>query len=307
MSKKKALITGITGQDGAYLTRFLLTKDYQVFGLLSENSNYNNFSNFSKLSINEKSITKIFFSDLDNTLEDGFEIYNLAGQSSVGLSWEIPVETFDSNTTYYLKLLEKCRNKKVRILQASSAEMYGNKGAIALQEEMAMEPVSPYGLSKFCSHQLGKMYRNKKEYWITNAIFFNHESPLRDDRFVLKKVIKGVKQILNNEITTIELGNIIVTRDWGFAEDYVEVMWKLLQLDEPLDVNVATGKAQQLKDVINALFFHFGIKNPEKYITISKELYRPDEMPTMMADITRLKGLGIDLESLSIDNIKRLI
>lgn len=305
-SNKKAIITGITGQDGSYLTRFLLNKNYKIYGVITGLPGRDNFGNFKKLGISENAIQKVTIEDLDKVIADGDEIYNLAGQSSVGMSWSQPGETFEVNVNRYIRLLEICKNFKVKILQASSGEMYGDL-SIPAREDMEMHPNNPYSLSKYTSYKYGQMMRETYNIWISNAILFNHESPLRDSKFVTRKIIDAASKIKKGELDSLELGNIEVERDWGFAEEYVGAMWRILQHDKPIDVNVATGVTITLKTFIKYVFEYYDIKNYAKYIKINQEFIRANDTKSMKADITILKNIGICTSPISPKNINKLI
>jgi len=304
INKPKALITGITGQDGSYLTKLLLTKGYQVYGLITGQVGRDNFDNFPKLELDVNSIVKVKFTELKDLLDDDFEIYNLAAQSSVGLSWQQPELTFSVNLQNYLRILEVCKDKKVRILQASSAEIYGDKGNISLQENSDFEPNNPYALSKYSAHRYGQILRTSLNYFITNAILFSHESKLRDEKFVLKKIANYAKR--GDFTQKLELGNLEIERDWGLAEEYVETMWKLLQLDKPQDINVATGKTTKLKELIKAIFAYYNITNYEKHITINPKFIRPSDIQSLVADMSKLGALNIKLTPL-IDSLSKIL
>ena len=302
-----ALITGITGQDGSYLTKLLLQKEYNVYGIISGIDGRDNFTNFDKLSISQENIKKVRLEDIEDMNLDGFEVYNLVGQSSVGGSWKIPEETFHVNLNRYVILLKALKNKKVKIFQASSGEMYGDYGDKPINENMSMLPSSPYALSKYSAYLYGKILREYEGYWITNGILFNHESKLRDDRFVIRKIINGVKEIQMGKRNYIDLGNLDIIRDWGFAEQYVEAMWRLLQLNSPYDVNIATGNSISLKELLKYIFSFYGIKDFEKYIRINLDLLRPNDTKIINVNTSKLNKLEIYLESVTEENIKRLI
>jgi len=299
---QKALITGITGQDGSFLTRLLLSKGYEVVGV----TNQKDLTNFEKLGIDSSRVKFISFEEIPEVIEDGFEIYNYAGQSSVGQSWKNPLGTFEVNVNLYINLIESVRSKKVKILQASSSEMFGDvKGTIS--ETTKLNPQNPYGLSKLTAHKYGQIMRKSEGFFITNVILFNHESKLRDARFVTRKIIDSAIEISEGKKDFLELGNIDVVRDWGLAEDYVEAMWKLMQLEDPEDIIVASGKSISLRDYIKMVFEYLKIENYEKYIKINQEFIRSNEVMKIEADVTKLNSFGIELSPINSGNIHKLI
>jgi GDPmannose 4,6-dehydratase len=304
---KKAVITGITGQDGTYLTKFLLNKGYKVYGVITGLPGRDNFDNFQKLGLHESDIDKILLPNIPQILEDGVEIYNLAAQSSVGMSWKEPEITFEVNVNRYIKLLELCKGHNVKIFQASTAEMYGEQNVEALHEDLSMIPNNPYALSKYTSFSYGKLMRETQNMFISNGILFNHESPLRNEKFVLRKIIDSAKAIQRGEQEFIELGNLEIQRDWGFAEDYVEAIWQILQQETPLDVNIGTGSVITLKDMVMYIFNYFGIQEVEKRIKINPAFIRATDITSLKADVTKLNKLDIKLNPISQNSIRRLI
>lgn len=303
---KKAIITGITGQDGTYLTKFLLEKNYEIYGILSGEPGKDKFVNFEKIGFDESKIKKIKLEELKEIDLENAEIYNFAGQSSVGASWNEPLITYEVNLIKYLKLLEITKGKNTKMLQASSGEMYGDVPGI-INEDTPFNPQNPYAVSKLAAHYHGKLLRESNGEWITNVILFNHESPLRDDRFVLRKIVNGIKDIKEGKADKIELGNIEIERDWGFAEEYVEIMWQLMQKNNPMDVIIATGNTISLKTLISYFFKYFGLQDFESYLEINPDFIRPNDIKSIRVDVTNLKKLGIIPMKIDENNINKLI
>lgn len=302
-NKKYALITGILGQDGSYLTKLLLSKQYTVFGI---DRNINDLSNFLKIGINPEKVNFITIDEVNIVVQNDFEIYNLAGQSSVGKSWQIPQETFESNVAFYISLLNQLADKDVKILQASTGDIFGQTTEI-INESTKINPENPYALSKYCAHRYGQLIRNSNNIFITNAILFNHESILRNPDFVTKKIIQGAQNIVEGKQEFIELGNCEIIRDWGLAEDYVEAMWKLLQLDKPYDIIVSSGHSISLFNFIALVFNYFGISNYERYIKINADFFRPNDQKEVHTSPILLNSLGIHLDPINNNNISKLI
>tara|TARA_Y100000389_G_scaffold204724_1_gene259213 strand:+ start:2043 stop:3074 length:1032 start_codon:yes stop_codon:yes gene_type:complete len=291
---KKALITGITGQDGFYLSQLLLEKGYQVSGTVRRSSSINTdridplISKFS-----EDGQLKLYYSDLIdssslnnlvNTIEPD-EIYNLAAQSHVQVSFKNPVYTSQTGTLGTLSLLEavKNANKNIKFYQASSSEMYGGINNKKLNEQSLFEPKSPYAAAKVFSHNVTKIYRESYDLFCVNGILFNHESPKRGETFVTRKITKAVGRISAGIQEHVTLGNLDASRDWGFAGDYVEGMWKMLQSDHPDDWVLATGETHTVRDFAKMAFEYVGLDS-EKYIKISKKYFRPNEVEHLLGD-----------------------
>jgi len=242
--KKKALITGVTGQDGAYLTKFLLEKDYEVFGIVRRISTPN-FWRLQDLGVLDKmTLISADLSDMASLTEaihesNPDEIYNLAAQSFVGSSFDQPLQSADINGIALLKILEIVRkfNKNIRVYQASTSELYGDSvGHDSSQnEETPFKPNSPYALSKLFAFELARIYRESYGMFVSNGILFNHESPLRGLEFVTRKITNEVARIKLGLSDKLSLGNLDAKRDWGFAPEYVESIWKILQHDKPED------------------------------------------------------------------------
>jgi GDPmannose 4,6-dehydratase len=297
---KVALITGINGQDGSYLAEFLLSKGYEVWGILKRNSVAENQTAripdniFKKLKLEYADITDL--SSLMKVLQKSKpnEIYNLAAQSHVRISFDQPIYTTQCTGLGVLNLLEAtkliCPNAK--IYQASSSEMFGNSvDKDGYQRETTpMNPVSPYGCAKVFAYNICKNYRNSYGMFISNGILFNHESPRRGTNFVTNKVVKTaveIKKQLRNELV---LGNLEATRDWGHAKDYVEVMWLVLQQESPDDFVCSTGISHSVQDLVEYTFNKLNL-DWKQYIKTNPRYLRPEELKDLKGDSTKLKKL----------------
>ncbi len=305
MANKSALITGITGQDGAFLTKLLLEKGYRVYGLLVGNSAFDNFDNFSKLSINESQIVKVTKAELPRILQDGLQIYNLAGQSSVGKSWEIPKETFEINLMQLIDLLQLCNGKNIKLLQASSVEIYGDCSGDFIDESFPLNPGNPYAISKTSAYLYTRAVRQSLGIFVSNAIFSNHESHLRDSKFITKKIIDYVKAYaLDQSIDPLMVGNLNVERDWGYAQEFVQAAYEIMRLKKPDDYIVATGLTFSLRKFIEFAFNEVEVdiewreqgvnenainkKNGKKLVQVSKEFYRPSDVSSIQIKTDKL-------------------
>ena len=309
--KKIALITGINGQDGAYLSKFLLKKKYKVIGL-DKRINKNNWK-FKKLGIDKNIILEKVDITKSKQIEKIFkkykinEVYNLAAQSFVKKSFEDPLITASVTGLSVLKILEIIRKKgkKIKFYQASSSEMFGNIKSKLQSEISSFNPQSPYAISKLFGHYITKNYRDSFKIYAVSGILFNHESPLRGNDFVTKKIIRGLLDIKKNKKKFIELGNLYSRRDWGFAEEYVEQMWKMLQQKKPRDFVIATGKTHSIKDFVNEVTYNLNMKvkwqgkginekllwkNTNKFlIKINKKFFRPSEVNYVRGNIEKAK------------------
>ena len=283
---KKVLITGITGQDGAYLAKFLLDKGYKIFGLIRRVAS-RDMSNLEYLGI----IDKVEFVDGDLTDEASLinviknicpnEVYNLAAQSFVGTSWDQPITTFDINAMGLLKLLNAIKTNcpTAKFYQASTSEMFGNSSDDGIQDENTyFHPRSPYAISKLAAYWLTVNYRESYNMFCANGILFNHESPIRGKEFVTRKITNGVARIKLGLDEDIKLGNIDSFRDWGFAGDYVEAMWLMLQQDEADDYIISTGETHSIRDLLDVAFKRIGIRDWKQYIKIDPRYKRPAEL-----------------------------
>lgn len=289
--KKHALVTGIAGQDGSYLAKLLLEKDYKVFGLLRRTVD-RNLHNLQTLGISQD----IEYVDGDLTDECSLlnavrtikphEVYNLAAQSFVGTSWDNPMVTSDINAFGTLRLLNaiKMFQPAARFYQASTSEMFGNSHQEGLQTEATpFHPRSPYAISKLFAHWMTINYRESYGLFACSGILFNHESPLRGFEFVTRKITDGVARIKYGLADHIALGNLDSKRDWGFAGDYVEAMWLMLQQDQPDDFLISTGETHSVREFVAAAFARAGISDWEQYVRIDPRFMRP-------ADVFALHG-----------------
>ena len=294
---KKALITGINGQDGSYLAEFLLDKGYEVFGTLKRNSVAENQT--ARLD-NVYDKIKLFYADLTDlsslisviqqTQPD--EIYNLAAQSHVRISFDQPIYTAQVTGIGTLNMLEAVRLIKpdAKIYQASSSEMFGNSiDSDGFQRETTpMNPVSPYGCAKVYSYNICRNYRNSYNMFISNGILFNHESPRRGTNFVTNKVVKEAVKIKKGLSNKLSLGNLDATRDWGHAKDYVEAMWRILQLEEPNDYVCATGISHTVRELCEYVFTKLDLDYND-YVVMDKKFLRPEELRDLKGDPSKLK------------------
>ena len=290
--KKTASVTGITGQDGAYLSQLLLGKGYQVFGLMQRSTRYP-FDNLDYLGVTDD----IEFVEGDMTDAASLarivhqtqpaEVYNLAAQSFVGLSWTNPVVTTNVNALGVLYLLEAVRQyaPSARFYQASTSEMFGNSSTNGLQSlETPFHPRSPYAIAKLYSYWLVTNYRESYGMFAANGVLFNHESPIRGKEFVTRKITWNVAQIKLGLLDKFGLGNLDSLRDWGFAGDYVEAMYLMLQQDEPDNYLLATGTTHSVREFVDAAFRHVGISDWEKHVYIDPKFQRPAELHALHGD-----------------------
>jgi GDPmannose 4,6-dehydratase len=311
---KKALIVGIAGQDGSYMSEFLLKKNYSVVGT-SRNSGTANLENLIKLNVEkEVQLHSMALSDFRSVLQvidkvKPDEIYNLAGQTSVGLSFEQPVETFNSITVGTLNLLEVLRfyGLPIKLYNACSSECFGDTDGYAANEMTPFHPLSPYAVAKSAAYWAVANYRSAYGLFVSSGILFNHESPLRNKRFVTKKIISEACRIVKGSKAKLMLGNIDVERDWGWAPEYVEAMWRMLQMPDPNDYVIATGKTYSLRDFVDTVFSSLGL-DWEKHIEVSNDLYRPSEIMISKADPTKAREeLGWSAKYEMPDVVKMLI
>ena len=290
---RKALIFGVSGQDGAYLAELLLGKGYRVWGT-SRNVDPAAQENLRRLGILERvTLLAAKMTDpasvracLDAAEPD--EIYNLAGQTSVSMSFEKPVETIESIAHSTLNLLEAMRGTNARLFHAGSAECFGNAGKVRLNEESAFRPQSPYGAAKAAAHWQVVSYRECFGVYACNGILFNHESPLRPQKFVTQKVIAAVGAIARGGREKLRLGAIDVWRDWGWAPEYVEAMWRMLQQAVPEDFIIATGESHSLRDFVESAFARIG-RNSAEYMVQDGSLLRPSEIQYSYADVLKIE------------------
>ncbi len=280
----RALIIGVSGQDGAYLSELLLGKGYEVFGT-SRDANLATFDNLARLGIHDR-VRKISVApnDFRSTLTaiaqvEPDEIYNLSGQSSVGLSFEQPVETMESISIATLNILEAIRftKRKVRFYSAGSGECFGDTYGRAADEETPFRPRSPYAVAKAAAHFEVANYREAYGLFACSGILFNHESPLRPERFVTRKIVAAACRIAAGSRERLRLGNMNVKRDWGWAPEYVEAMWRMLQHDRPDDYVIATGETRSLEQFVAAAFAAVGLEWRE-HVDADPTLLRPTDI-----------------------------
>lgn len=280
----RALICGIGGQDGAYLAALLLNEGYEVIGT-SRDAMVTSFRNLERLGIADR-VTKcsMAINDFRSVLGtiarfEPTEIYNLAGQTSVSLSFDQPVETIDSIGGGTLNLLEALRfvHRDIRFYNAGSSECFGETGDVAATEETPFAPRSPYAVGKATAHWLVKNYRESYGLFACTGILFNHESPLRPERFVTQKIVSAAKRIAAGSKERLHLGNIDIERDWGWAPEYVAAMHKMLMRDTPDDFVIATGRTVSLKYFIERAFGNFGLQWSE-HVSVDSSLLRPSDI-----------------------------
>jgi GDPmannose 4,6-dehydratase len=292
---KKALITGITGQDGAYLTKLLLDKGYRVFGTYRRLSTPN-FWRLQYLGVFDS--VKLIPADLlDGSsvgeaieISEPDEVYNLAAQSFVGASFEQPIGAAEISGLGLTRILEVIRstNPKIRLYQASTSELYGQGNTQAQTEATPFRPSSPYAAAKLYAHWIGRIYREGYGLFVCNGILFNHESPLRGLEFVTRKVSNTVAKIALGLEKGLTLGNMEAIRDWGYAPEYVEAMWLMLQQPEPDDYVIATNQTHSVRDLINKAFEHAGL-NPRKCVKSDKRFRRPLDVNYLKGDYSKAK------------------
>lgn len=282
--RKIALICGVSGQDGAYLAKLLLSKGYDVWGT-SRDAQGASFSNLKYLNIKDKvkfiSMDPVDFRSVFVALlkSEPDEVYYLSGQSSVGLSFEQPVETIQSITIGTLNMLEACKmiKKDTKVYFAGSSECFGDTKGKQASEETPFNPQSPYAVAKSSAKWLVDNYRNAYDLYVCTGLLFNHESPLRSERFVTQKIIKQAKEIAKGTRENITLGRLDISRDWGWAPEYVEAMWLMLQQDKAEDYVIATGETNTLEKFVKTTFEYFSL-DWKQYVTQNKEFLRPTDI-----------------------------
>lgn len=292
---KTALICGISGQDGAYLAQLLLNQGYRVYGT-SRDAQMSRFRNLERLGIRDRvHLLSMAPSDFRSVLQgltqaQPQEVYNLAGQSSVGLSFEQPVETLESIATGTLNLLEAIRflGGNIRFYNAGSSECFGDVGTVAADEETPFRPRSPYGVAKATAFWEVANYREAYGLFACSGILFNHESPLRPQRFVTQKIIAAACQIATDRDRTLTLGNIQIQRDWGWAPEYVEAMYRMLQQPEPEDFVIATGVTTRLEDFVAQAFACVGL-DWRDHVVSDSTLFRPTDIAIGRANPTKAR------------------
>ena len=314
----KAFITGITGQDGYYLSKLLLEKNYEVHGVIRRSSNFNTnridplISKYSK-----DNQLQLYYSDLldssslNNLISkiEPDEVYNLAAQSHVAVSFKNPIYTIQSGNLGTISILEALRNldKKVKFYQASSSEMFGGKEKKSLDEDSVFEPKSPYAASKVFSYNISKIYRESYGMFCSNGILFNHESPHRGETFVTRKITRAVGRISVGIQEKLSLGNISAERDWGFAGDYVEAMWKILNHSKPDDFVISTGESHSVEEFLKLAFEHVNL-DYEKFVVISEKYMRPNEVNYLLGNSKKAKKeLGWEPKTKFQDLVKMMV
>jgi GDPmannose 4,6-dehydratase len=294
MAKKRALITGITGQDGSYLAEFLLSEGYAVYGMVRRAS-VDKFERIAHLMDRVELVQGDLLDQysLISVLKDTepHEVYNLAAQSFVPTSWAQPVLTSEFTAIGVTRMLESLRlvNKDIRFYQASSSEMYGKVRETPQSEETPFYPRSPYGVAKAYGHYITVNYRESYNLFAVSGILFNHESPRRGLEFVTRKVTDGVARIKLGLTKELRLGNLEARRDWGFAGDYVRAMWMMLQQSQPEDFVIATGVTRSVKDLVQVAFNHVGL-DWEKFVKVDKAFLRPAEVDLLVGDPSKAKS-----------------
>ena len=311
---KTALICGVSGQDGAYLAKLLLDKGYIVHGS-SRDAQISSFRNLAALGIRERvRVESASLTDFRSVLQvlarcEPDEVYNLSGQSSVALSFEQPVETLESISVGTLNLLEAIRflKRPIRLYNASSGECFGDTGTGAASEDTPFRPRSPYAVAKAAAHWQVSTYRDGYNLFACSGILFNHESPLRPERFVTRKIIGAAVRIAAGSDEKLSLGDISVSRDWGWAPEYVLAMWAMLQADQPEDFVIATGESHRLEDFLAEAFAQCELSWRE-HVVLDPSLGRPSEVRASRGDATRASArLGWRAQSKMRDVVTKML
>jgi GDPmannose 4,6-dehydratase len=295
MPGKKIIIFGVSGQDGSYLAKLLLSKGFKVYGT-SRDAEVQKFSNLKTLGIKERiSVVSVAINDFGSVFQcikniSPDVIYNLASQSSVALSFSQPHETMESIELGTLNILESIRlyGKEIKFYNACSSECFGDTGETKADEKTPFNPLSPYAVSKAAAFWTVKNYREAYGISACSGILFNHESPLRQDRFVTKKIINAAVDISKGKNKTLNLGNIDIIRDWGWAPDYVEAMWLMMENNISEDFVVATGISKSLKDFLSISFEYLNL-NWKNYVSIDENLYRPTDISKNIGNPNKIK------------------
>jgi len=295
MTAKKALIIGVSGQDGSYLAQLLLEKGYKVIGA-SRDAMLSSFANLVRLGIcDEVELKSVSLNDFRSVLQalsksNPDEVYNLAGQSSVGLSFEMPVETFESISVGVLNLLEAIRflEKPIRLYNASSSECFGDTDGCPANEITPFMPRSPYAVAKAAAFWQVANHREAYEMHACSGLLFNHESPLRPYRFVTRKIVKSACRIAAGKQKLLRLGNILVQRDLGWAPEYVEAMWLMLQQEQPDDYVIATGQTSSLQDFVEEVFSRLDM-DWRDHVEHNPDLIRPTDIQSSFANPLKAK------------------
>jgi len=293
VSKRKAFITGITGQDGSYLAEILLEKDYDVYGMVRRSSSFNT----ARIDHIFGDIELVFGDLADGSVLNQLmrtirpdEVYNLGAQSHVRVSFDVPEYTADVDALGTLRLLDAIREEGVgcRFYQASSSEMFGQAAEAPQREETPFHPRSPYGVAKVFGYWIARNYREAYGMYAVNGILFNHESPRRGPTFVTRKITRAVGAILRGEQDDLKLGNLDAKRDWGFARDFMDGAWRMLQADEPEDYVLATGETHTVEEFLEEAFTYAGL-NWRDYVTIDPRYFRPAEVDLLIGDYSKAR------------------
>ena len=293
----KALIFGISGQDGVYLSQFLLNKGYKVFGT-SRDTKANNLNSLKKINKkNQIEITSLNLKDFQSVLKHidilrPDEIYNLSGVTSVSLSFEKPIEALESIVNVTLNILEAILflDPTIKYYNASSSECFGDTGKFSANEETPFKPCSPYGVAKTTAHLLVKNYRESHKLFASNGILFNHESPIRSLNFVTQKIVYAATKISAGHKERLKLGNLAISRDWGWAPDYVNAMWSIIQQAKPDDFIIATGKTISLEQFVEKTFKFFNL-NWKDYVDVDNSLLRPSDIKISKSNPSKAKKI----------------
>ena len=315
---KKALITGITGQDGYYLSKLLLSKGYEVHGTIRRSSNLNTkridpliseYAGSGMLTLHYSDLLdSASLSNIINTVRPN-EVYNLGAQSHVAVSFKNPVFTSQVGTLGSISLLEALRtlDYETKFYQASSSEMYGGKDEVMLSESSPLDPRSPYAASKVFAHNITKIYRDSYDMFCVNGILFNHESPLRGETFVTRKITRAVGRIQQGIQNKLTLGNLDASRDWGFAGDYVNAMYLMMQYEIADDWVIATGETHTVEEFCKIAFELVGLDFND-YVQTSEKYYRPNEVNYLLGDPTKAKKeLNWKLDVSFVDLVKMMV
>ena len=291
--KRKAFITGITGQDGSYLAEILLERDYEVYGMIRRSSSFNT----ARVDHVFGEIELVFGDLADGSVLNQLmrtirpdEVYNLGAQSHVRVSFDIPEYTADVDALGTLRLLDAIREEGVRcrFYQASSSEMFGLAREVPQTEETPFHPRSPYGVGKVFAYWITRNYREAYGMYAVNGILFNHESPRRGPTFVTRKITRAVGAILRGEQDELKLGNLDARRDWAYARDYMDGAWRMLQAEEPDDYVLATGETHSVQDFLDEAFGYAGLDWRE-YVTIDPRYFRPAEVDVLIGDYSKAR------------------
>jgi GDPmannose 4,6-dehydratase len=292
-ANRKAFITGITGQDGSYLAEILLEKGYDVYGMIRRSSSFNT----ARIDHIFGDIELVFGDLTDGSVLNQLmrtirpdEVYNLGAQSHVRVSFDVPEYTADADAMGTLRLLDAIREEGVecRFYQASSSEMFGQAAEIPQRETTPFHPRSPYGVAKVFSYWITRNYREAYGMYAVNGILFNHESPRRGPTFVTRKITRAVGAILRGEQSELRMGNLDARRDWGFARDYMDGAWQMLQGDDPDDYVLATGETHSVEDFLEESFMYAGL-DWHDYVTIDPRYFRPSEVDILIGDYSKAK------------------